>query len=280
MRIGGHTRLAAVIGWPVGHSRSPLLHNWWLERLGIDAVYVPLPVRPTDFERVLRCLPAMGFVGANVTVPHKEAALAAVDEVDALARRIGAVNTIIVLEDGRIAGRNTDAFGFLENLRAEAPRWQPAAAPAVVVGAGGAARAVCVALMDAGVPEIRLVNRTLERAQALAADLAGPIRVVAWNERGRCLEGAGLVVNGTTLGMSGAPPLDLDLGALPEDAVVTDVVYTPLETPLLAAARRRRLLAVDGLGMLLHQARPAFAAWFGVLPEVTPDLRAEVLRDT
>lgn len=279
MTITGTTRLAGVIGWPVRHSRSPRLHNWWLVRHGIDAAYVPLPVQPADFERVLRCLPSMGFVGVNVTVPHKEAALAVVDEVEPLAARIGAVNTVVATADGRLQGRNTDAFGFIENLRAADPAWRPAAGPAVVVGAGGAARAVCVALIDAGVPELRLVNRTLERAQALAADFGGPIAAVAWAQRSECLRGAALLVNTTTLGMSGSPPLDVDLSELPGTAVVNDIVYTPLETPLLAAARQRGLRVVDGLGMLLHQARPAFAAWFGVLPEVTSEVREIVLRE-
>ncbi|MGE5503643.1 MAG: shikimate dehydrogenase [Actinomycetota bacterium] len=275
--VSGKARLAGVIGWPIGHSRSPRLHGWWLDQHGIDGAYVPLPVRPEDFETVLRALPRMGFAGANVTVPHKEAALRLVDVVEPLAARIGAVNTLVVLDDGRIEGRNTDAFGFLENLRRGAPGWDAAAAPAVVIGAGGAARAVCAALQDAGIPEIRLANRTPDRALALAAELGAPVRPVAWSERAAALDGAGLVVNTTTLGMTGQPPLDLDLSALASCAVVNDIVYAPLETDLLARARARGNPVVDGLGMLLWQAVPGFEAWFGLRPEVTDELRRFVL---
>ena len=221
----------------------------------------------------------MGFRGVNVTVPHKEAALAAVDEADALARRIGAVNTIVVGADGKLTGTNTDGFGFLENLKAGAPEWNAASGPAVVLGAGGAARAVVVALIDAGAPEIILVNRTRERAEKIAADLGGPLTVCDWDDRAAVLAGANLLVNTTTLGMTGKAPLDLSLEALPDTALVNDIVYAPLETDLLAAARAWGNPAVDGLGMLLHQARPGFEAWFGVAPEVTPDLRARILEN-
>jgi shikimate dehydrogenase len=235
-------------------------------------------VRPEALSAGLRALTDLGFRGANVTVPHKEAALAVCDEVDALARRIGAVNTIAI-SDGKLSGSNSDAFGFLENLRDRAPGWRADRAPAVVLGAGGAARAVVAALVDAGAPEVRLVNRTAERAEALAAAIGGPIRVYPWSERAGGLDGGGLLVNATTLGMTGQPALELDLGALPADAVVNDIVYAPLETPLLAAARARGNPVVDGLGMLLHQARPGFEAWFGVRPEVTAALRAFVFED-
>lgn len=280
MTISGKAKLAGVMGWPVGHSLSPVLHGHWLQSLGIDGAYVPLAVAPDDFARVLTALPKMGFRGVNVTVPHKEAALAAVDEADALARRIGAVNTVIVGDDGRLTGTNTDGFGFLENLKVGAPDWQPAAAPAVVLGAGGAARAVVVALIDAGVPELRLMNRTRARAEQLAADLDGGSGVIAvhdWDGRNAALDGAGLLVNTTTLGMTGKDTLDIGLDALPMDALVNDIVYAPLETDLLAAARARGNPAVDGLGMLLHQARPGFEAWFGQAPEVTADLRSAIL---
>jgi len=274
--ITGKARLAGVIGWPVGHSRSPRLHNHWLERLGIDGAYVPLAVAPTDLAAVLAALPRMGFAGANLTVPHKEAALALADEIEPLAARIGAVNTLVV-RDGRLIGRNTDAFGFLENLRQGAPQWHPEAGPALVLGAGGAARAVVAALLEAGVPEIRLANRSAERAAALAQALGGPIRPVAWTDRAAALAEAALVVNTTTLGMTGQQPLELDLGRLPPGAVVNDIVYAPLETELLAAARRRGNPAVDGLGMLLWQAVPGFEAWFGVRPTVDAALRDFVL---
>jgi shikimate dehydrogenase len=276
--ITGKARLAGVMGWPVGHSRSPRLHGYWLAEHGIDGAYVPLPVRPEDFERALRALPALGFRGANVTLPHKEAALALADRATPEAKQIGAANTLVIDERGLIEARNTDAFGFLESLKEGAPGWRAPAAPAVVIGAGGAARALLVALVDAGVTEIRLLNRTASRAAALAASLGGPIRVLDWRERSKALEGAGLLVNATTQGMAGQPPLDLALDRLPPDAIVNDIVYVPLETPLLAAARRRGNPVVDGLGMLLHQARPGFAAWFGVEPRVTPALRDYVLR--
>jgi shikimate dehydrogenase len=267
-------RVAAVLGWPVAHSRSPLMHRHWLGHYGIDGDYVKLPVRPEDLAAALRSLPALGIAGCNLTLPHKAAALASVDEVSPEARRIGAVNFVIVGADGRLLGDNSDAFGFIENLRHEAPEWRPASGPATVLGAGGAARAVVAALLDAGVPELRLVNRDATRAERLAADFGDRVRVRSWDGRAAALVETRLLVNATSLGMAGAPPLDLTLDALTPGAVVDDIVYVPLETPLLRAARARGLTAVDGLGMLLHQGRPGFAAWFGVMPEVTPELRA------
>lgn len=275
----GKAKLAGVIGWPVGHSSSPRLHGYWLEHYGIDGAYVPLGVEPANFERVLRVLPLLGFVGVNVTVPHKEAALAAVDVAEPLAQRIGAVNTVIMRRDGGLEGRNSDAYGFLENIKTAVPGWDAASGPAVVLGAGGAARAVCAALVDGGASEVRVVNRTAARAEALAAAIGSPCRVLPWSERCGVLDGAGLLVNATTLGMTGQPPLDLDLDRLPRAAVVNDVVYAPLETALLKMAARRGNLTVDGLGMLLHQARPGFKAWFGVEPEVTSALRAFLSQD-
>ncbi len=274
-QISGAARLAGVMGWPVAHSRSPLLHGFWLDQYRIDGAYVPMAVRPEDLATALHALPRLGFAGCNLTLPHKEQALDLVDRLDPIARRIGAVNTIVVI-DGKLEGRNTDAFGFIENLRTALPGWNAAAGPAVVLGAGGAARAVLVGLLDQGAPEIRLVNRGRERAESLARSLGGAIRVVDWRERADALDGAALLVNTTSLGMSGQPPLELALDALPGTALVHDIVYAPLETPLLAAARRRGNAAVDGLGMLLHQARPGFLAWFGTMPEVSPALRAAV----
>jgi shikimate dehydrogenase len=273
MILSGKAKLAGVFGWPVGHSRSPKLHGFWLDQHRIDGAYVPLAVRPEDFAQVLRALPRMGFAGANVTIPHKQTALALADHVEPLARRIGAVNTLVVRDDGSIEGRNTDAFGFLENLRQAIPGFRAARGPAAVLGAGGAARAVVAALLDDGVPSIRLINRTRVRAAEVAEALGGPIEVVAWEERAEALAGAALLVNTTSLGLAGQPPLDLCLEALPPDALVTDIVYVPLETPLLVAARSRGHATVDGLGMLLHQARPGFHAWFGVMPAVTEALR-------
>ncbi len=270
------TRLAGVMGWPIVHSLSPRLHGYWLRTLCIDGAYLPLAVRPEDFAEALRALPKLGFRGCNVTLPHKEAALRTVNRIDSVARRIGAVNTVVVEADGSLLGTNTDAEGFLVNLRAAAPGFDPHV-PAAVLGAGGAARAVCAALLDAGCPDLRLINRTRERAESIRNDMSSGIRVVDWDRRAEALEGAGVLVNTTTLGMAGHPPLDLALDALPTDAVVTDIVYVPLRTPLLAAARARGLRAVDGLGMLLHQAVPGFEAWFGQRPEVTPEVRAHVL---
>jgi shikimate dehydrogenase len=275
--LTGQARLAGIMGWPVAHSRSPRLHGYWLAHYGIDGVYVPLAVMPEHLERALRALPLLGFSGCNVTLPHKEAACALVDALAPAARRIGAVNTVVVRE-GKLVGDNTDGVGFLENLKASASGWRSDAGPAVVLGAGGAARAVVAALVDSGAPEIRLVNRTAERAEALAAALGGPIKVLPWAERETALEHAALLVNTTKLGMAGQPPLALALDRLPHAAVVNDIVYVPLETELLAAARARGHSAVDGLGMLLHQACPGFEAWFGRAPEVTAPLRAFVLQ--
>ncbi len=278
MILSGKAKLAGVMGWPVGHSLSPRLHGYWLQQHGIDGAYVPLPVRPRDFTGALLALRDLGFRGVNLTIPHKRAGLELCDSLDPAARRIGAVNTVVFAE-GRIEGRNTDASGFMDNLRQGAPGWRAEAGPAVVLGAGGAARAVVAALGDAGAPEIRLLNRTRSRAEALAKDLDGPIQVADWSDRHDLLAEAGLLVNTTSLGMAGQPPLELDLAALPIAALVTDAVYAPLETDLLAEARARGNPLVDGLGMLLHQARPGFEAWFGVAPQVTPELRAFVLAD-
>ena len=240
---------------------------------------MPLPVRPENIEEALRALPILGFRGCNLTIPHKQAALSVVDYVEPSARRIGAVNTIIVAPDGTLEARNTDVFGFVENLREAVPDWHPGFGPAVILGAGGSARAVAAALTDAGVSEIRMVNRTLSRAEAVARDLSTAttgITVHSWDEVRRIQRDAGLLVNTTSLGMTGEPPLALDL-LLPLEAPVVDIVYVPLETSLLAAARRRGHPAVDGLGMLLHQGRPGFEAWFGAPVQVTRELRAAIV---
>ncbi len=266
--------VAGIVGWPVSHSRSPLLHGHWLRAHGIAGAYVPLPVRPGDLPAALRGLAALGLRGCNVTLPHKEEAARLMDVLDAPAARLGAVNLVTVAADGALHGANTDGAGFLASIAECSPDWRADAGPAVVLGAGGAARAIVAALIAAGAPEVRLLNRTRERAEALAAALGG--RVLDWQLRARALEGAALLVNATTQGMTGQPPLDIDLAALPASALVCDIVYVPLETPLLAAARHRGNPVVPGLGMLLHQAVPAFEAWFGVRPEVTPALRAEI----
>jgi len=277
MILTGSAKLAGVMGWPIGHSRSPRLHGHWLDRHGIDGAYVPLAVAPENLGTALRALPALGFRGVNLTLPHKEAAVDICDRVTDQAKRIGAVNTIVVGDDGDLQGSNTDAFGFIENLF-QGGGWQPADGPVVLLGAGGAARGLAIALVDAGVTELRILNRTLTRAETLAADI-GPATVVAWDGRADALDGAALLVNSTTLGMTGQPPLDLDLSRLPTGAVVNDIVYAPLETPLLADARARGNPVVDGLGMLLYQAQPGFEAWFGTRPEVDADLRDFVLAD-
>ena len=275
---GTGTLRAGVMGWPVGHSLSPRLHGYWLAELGIDGTYEALPVDAENFPSELKSLAGRGFRGVNVTVPHKEAALAAVDEADGQTRRIGAVNTVVVEDDGTLSGSNTDGFGFIENLRSNPGGWSAPAGPAVMIGAGGAARAIAAALVDGGAPELRLVNRTLSKAHAIARDIGGPIEAFPWEERESVLDGALLLVNATTLGMAGGQPLALDLTALPADALVTDIVYTPLTTPLLSRAAARGNPTRDGLGMLLHQARPGFAAWFGVEPRVTDALRAHVCK--
>jgi shikimate dehydrogenase len=275
--LSGRTRLAGVMGWPVAHSLSPRLHGHWLRRHRIDGAYVPLAVPPERLEQALRALPALGFAGVNLTIPHKEPVARLIDRLSPAAERIRAVNTVVVEPDGALSGDNTDGFGFIASLSESRAGWRAAAGPAVLLGAGGAARAVAVALLDAGAPEVRLLNRTPDRAQALAEDLGAPVRAVPWRERETALDGATLLVNTTSLGMQGQPPLVLALDALPRSAVVTDVVYSPLITALLAVARARGNPVVDGLGMLLHQARPGFRAWFEVDPAVDQDLRAAVL---
>jgi len=277
MMLTGAAKLAGIMGWPVTHSRSPVLHGYWLTQHRIDGAYVPMAVKPENLRRALQALPLLGFAGCNLTIPHKEEAMRAVDEYDPAAKRAGSVNTILIRADGTIFGSSTDGYGFLAALRAELTGFNAAAGPAVVLGAGGAARAIIAALLDDGAREIRLVNRTPERASKLAKTLGGEIRGVAWEARAKALEGASLLVNATSLGMEGQPRLELPLDALPRDAVVNDIVYVPLETELLASARRRGNRCVDGLGMLLHQARPGFEAWFGVRPAVTAELREAVL---
>jgi shikimate dehydrogenase len=274
----GKTMLAGVMGWPVAQSRSPRLHGYWLKYYGIDGAYLPLAVKPEDFAEALRALPKLGFKGVNVTVPHKEAAFRAVDELDAFARRAGAVNTVIFEPDGRISGRNTDGFGFIENLRGSIPTWRADAGAALVIGAGGAARGIIAALFDEGISGVFLVNRTAARAEQLAEALNDPrLEVFPWESLEGLLPGATLLVNTTTLGMVGQPPLDIDLDGLAMSSVVYDIVYSPLNTALLVTAASRGNPVVNGLGMLLHQARPGFEAWFGKAPEVTDELRKFVM---
>lgn len=274
---GATVTVAGVIGWPIGHSLSPRLHGHWLKRYGIAGAYVPMAVPPDRVDDAVRGVVALGLAGCNVTVPHKEAVMPFLDEVEPAARRIGAVNTIVVKPDGRTIGSSTDGFGFVENIRAAAEGWQPDAGAAVVIGAGGAARSILVALIDGGCPEIRLVNRSPERARRVAAELGPPVIAVPWANRTEALAGTALLVNTSAAGMAGNPSLDLSLGALPKSAIVTDIVYAPLRTKLLIDAAENGNRTVDGLGMLLHQARPGFEAWFGVSPTVDQALRTAVL---
>jgi len=271
-----NTIRAGVIGWPISHSLSPRLHGFWLKQFNIDGEYLPIAVEPKDFDAKIKSLSKDGFAGFNITVPHKETAFELVDELTDTARQIGAVNTIVCYENGHLKGDNTDAFGFISNIETTIPSWEPKHAPALVLGAGGAARAVISALQAAGVPEIRICNRTRERAEELATHF-GKLNVVDWNTRSEACDGAGLLVNTTTLGMVGKPSLEINIDQLSIGAIVNDIVYVPLKTDLLKAAETQGFKAVDGLGMLLHQARPGFEAWFGQRPEVTGGLRAHVL---
>ncbi|MEM8579979.1 MAG: shikimate dehydrogenase [Pseudomonadota bacterium] len=271
--------LAGVIGSPVAHSLSPKVHSFWLSEHGLNGHYIPMDVSSDDLGRAFATLPQLGFKGVNVTIPHKERALSLADRVSDRAAVIGAANTITFQPDGSIHADNTDGVGFIENLRSGAPDWRADQGPAVVLGAGGASRAVLASLLDAGVPEIRLANRTRVRGEALRSDFGPKVTVVDWHRVGEALEGSQLVVNTTSLGMDGSAPLSLSLDPLPKTAVVTDIVYTPLETRLLADARARGNISVDGLGMLLHQAVPGFARWFGGRPKVTPELRATILAE-
>ncbi len=266
--------LAGVMGWPVMHSRSPHLHNYWFKQHGLAGTYVPLAIEPDKLAPALRALAPLGFAGCNLTIPHKEAALAIVDEIAPTARKMGAISCVTVRKDGSLVGTNNDGYGYMANLIEAQPTWRADAGPAVVIGAGGGARAVVMSLAEKGAREIRLVNRTMARSETLARDLGGPVEPLPWDSRHDALEGANLVVNTTSQGMVGQGTLDLKLDKLPRTAVVSDIVYIPLETPLLAAARQRGNPTVSGLGMLLHQARPAWESWFGISPEVTPELRA------
>ncbi|MCE8552799.1 shikimate dehydrogenase [Ruegeria pomeroyi] len=270
--------LAGVIGHPISHSKSPRLHGHWLKTYGINGYYIPMDVAPQDLAQVVRTLPKAGFVGVNITIPHKEAVMAVADQITDRATLIGAVNTLIFREDGRILADNTDGYGFMENLRAGAPDWDPKSGPAVVFGAGGAARAVISALAEAGVPEVIVTNRTRVRADKLKDDFGQRVTVADWVQAGNVVEDARLVVNTTSLGMIGKPELRVPLDGLRADAVVTDLVYAPLKTRLLAEAEEMGCTTVDGLGMLLHQAVPGFERWFGERPVVDAATRAAALR--
>ena len=269
--------LAGVIGAPAGHSLSPRLHRHWLTRYGLPGHYIPLEVSQADLADVIRTLPRMGFVGLNVTIPHKESLLKLADIVTDRASLIGAANTLIYRADGKLHADNTDGIGFISNLRQEAPHWHPGAGPAAVLGAGGAARAIVTALLEAGVPEIRIANRTRARSEALRTEFGARLAVYDWVEAGTMFEDAMTVVNTTSLGMTGKPELRVPMDALGPRALVSDIVYTPLRTRFLEDAAAMGCTTVDGLGMLLHQAAPGFERWFGRRPEVDAAARAAVL---
>lgn len=269
--------LAGVIGHPIAHSRSPALHGYWLRRYGIKGHYIPMDIAQADLKQALEVLPKFGFVGLNVTIPHKETVLALADVVTDRAALIGAANTLIFRKDGRLHADNTDGSGFMANLRQHAPHWQPASGPAAVFGAGGAARAVIAGLIEVGVPEIRLANRTRPRAEGLRSDFGAKIVVHDWVQAANMIDGAALVVNTTALGMTGKPDFRVPLDALARGTICTDLVYTPLKTQFLIQAEAQGCHIVDGLGMLLHQAAPGFERWFGQRPDVDAQTRAAVL---
>ncbi len=268
--------LAGVMGWPIAQSRSPVLHNFWLKQHSLRGAYVPFAVQPGRLAAALRALHPLNFAGCNLTIPHKQAAMQIVDEVDETATAIGAISCVVVRKDGSRSGTNNDWYGFTHNILEFVPEWRADVGPAVVLGAGGSARAIVYGLIQRGAREIRICNRTLARAQALAGDFGSSVRAVAWEQRHDALDGATILVNTTSQGMTGQQPLDLTLERLPQSALVNDIVYIPRETPLLLSARARGNQIVTGLGMLLHQAVPAWKAWFDIEPKVTPELRAAV----
>lgn len=272
-------RKACVIGWPITHSRSPMIHGYWLKQLGIDGTYGKVAVKPEEARAFLRGLSAAGYAGCNVTVPLKEIAFETAVEKDASAVAVGAANTIWI-EDGRICAANTDTYGFMMHLALSAPEWSELDKPVLVLGAGGAARAIVYGFLEAGIGRVVVTNRTRARAEALAAHFGARVVVLDWEKRSQGACEAGVIVNTTTIGMKGEGSLGLDLSSIADKrTVVADIVYVPLETELLAEARRRGLRTVDGLGMLLHQAVPGFEKWFGTRPVVTPELRDLIVAD-
>ena len=270
-------KLAGIMGMPVFQSRSPIIHNYWIKKHNIKGAYGHFPVQIDNVETAIRGLSALGLAGCNITQPHKLMAMKMMDELTPLAKRIGAINCIVVQPDGSLHGFNNDGFGYIQSLKDVNPAWRADAGPITVIGAGGAARAVVISLLDQGATEIRLINRTRAKAEELAAADPSVVKTYDWSERNASLEGAAMLVNTTNQGMYGQPPLEITLDALPKTAMVSDLIYIPLETPLLAAAKARGHVTSNGLGMLLNQAIPAFEAWFGVKPEITDELRKAVL---
>ncbi len=264
--------LAGILGWPVAQSRSPVIHNFWLNQYSLPGRYVLLPVTADRLDQALRGFAVLGFRGCNVTMPHKMNVMPLLDHIDPMARRIGAVNTIVVQDDGTLRGFNNDGVGFVQSIYDAKPDWRADAGSILVLGAGGAARAVVVALLENGARDIRVANRTRERAEQMVAEIGGGATVLPWDQRNDAMADVGLLVNSTDRGMAGKPALDISLARLPGQTIVADLIYTPPETPFLAAARERGNLTVNGLGLLLNQARLAFEAWFGVRPDITPAL--------
>lgn len=268
---------AGIIGWPVSHSRSPAIHNYWIDQYKLSGAYGLFAVQPNDLETAILGLKALGIAGCNVTIPHKVAAMQYMDWIDPQAKRIGAINTIVVGSDGLLRGFNNDGYGYIQSLHEVQPNWKADTGPITVLGAGGACRAIIVALIDAGAKEIRILNRSMDKTIAIAQEFETVVSAYNWNERNEALKDCAMLINTTSLGMHGQAPLEIDLERLPVNALVSDAVYAPLETPLLMRARLRGNATVNGLGMLLHQARPAFNAWFGVTPEVTPELYKTII---
>ena len=270
-------KLAGVMGMPVFQSRSPILHNYWIRKYGLRGAYGHFPVQVENIEAAIRGLSALGIAGCNITQPHKLMAMKLMDKLTPMAQRIGAINCIVVQPDGALHGFNNDGFGYIQSLKDKQPSWRADAGPITVLGCGGGARAVVISLLDEGAQEIRLINRTRAKAEELSAANPAVVKVFDWSERHAALDGAAMLVNTTNQGMYGQPALDIQMDALPKTALVSDLIYIPLETPLLAAARARGNVTTNGLGMLLNQAIPAFEAWFGVKPEITEELRQAVL---
>ena len=270
-------KLAGVMGMPVFQSRSPILHNYWIKKYNVKGAYGHFPVQIENVEAAVRGLSALGIAGCNITQPHKLMAMKLMDQLSPMAQRIGAINCIVVQPDGSLHGFNNDGFGYIQSLKDAKPTWRADDGPIVVLGSGGAARAVVISLLDEGAKEIRLINRTRTKADELASVDPSVVKTYEWANRHAALEGAAMLVNTTNQGMYGQPPLEISLDALPKSAMVSDLIYIPLETPLLTAARERGHLTVNGLGMLLNQAIPAFEAWFGVKPDITDELRQAVL---
>jgi len=270
-------KLAGVMGWPITQSRSPILHNYWIEKYNLNGRYVPLAVKPERLADAIRGLPALGFRGCNLTMPHKQFAMTMVDSLTDTAKRIGAINCIVVDDDGKMSGTNNDGNGYVLSVQEVAPHWKPSDGPIAILGAGGAARAIIVALLERGAKEVRVINRTFDKAVALAKEFHPVIKSMPWDKRSDAIDDVTLLVNATNQGMIGKPALDISLDKLSSRTLVSDLIYVPPETAFLAAANARGNVTINGLGMLLHQARPAFQAWFGILPEITRELRVKIM---